>query len=208
MLTVEDHPIYEKLSPEVEQELLQQGKGEWLDKYNKLRTIFIGAARHDPLRNGFEPEIWKKADEQVEILRQRCPHGVTQLLNLGGNRSSKTYHAAKRIMQLMISKPGARVWCLQSTETVSKADQQPLIFSFIPPEWRPVTGRLRPKGDRSTKIVYSDADGFTKNSFILPNGSQCWFKFFAANVKTLEGAELDFCWCFISWNDGRDGGRK
>ena len=101
-------------------------------------------------------------------------------------------------MKLMIDKPGARVWCLQSTETVSKADQQPLIFSMIPPEWRPISGRLKPKGDRSTKIVYSDADGFTKNSFILPNGSQCWFKFFAANVKTLEGAELDACWCFVA----------
>lgn len=196
MLTAdEDHPIYERLTPETEQKLLQQGRSELLERYNQLRTVFIGAAKHDPLRSGFEPDMWKRADRQVEELKKLFPAGVTQLLNLGGNRAGKTHRAAKRIMQLMIDKPGARVWCLQSTETVSKADQQPLIFSMIPPEWRPISGRLKPKGDRSTKIVYSDADGFTKNSFILPNGSQCWFKFFAANVKTLEGAELDACWC-------------
>ena len=88
MLTAdEDHPIYERLTPETEQKLLQQGRSELLERYNQLRTVFIGAAKHDPLRSGFEPDMWKRADRQVEELKKLFPSGVTQLLNLGGNRA-------------------------------------------------------------------------------------------------------------------------
>jgi len=67
-----------------------------------------------------------------------------------------------------------------------------VIYEHLPGELRAESGRLR-QGMR-TKIVYSKAGGFTENTLVLPNGSQAWFKFYGANVKTLEGAELDYAW--------------
>jgi hypothetical protein len=45
-----------------------------------------------------------------------------------------------------------------------------------------------------TKISYSQAGGFTENVFVLPNGSQCVFKFYSMDVRNIEGAELDCAW--------------
>ena len=191
---VEEHPIFVPLDESLKATLLEQGRSDLIEQHETTRRMVIAASGFDPLRYGVEPDIWDKADEQLRLLREKFPRGVLHLVNLGGNRASKTVRAAKRVMQKMIRKPGARVWCLQSTESASQADQQPLIFSMIPPEWRPDSGRYKPRGDRSTKIIYSDSGGFTKGTFILPNGSQCWFKYYGANVKTLEGAEIDEAW--------------
>lgn len=189
---ISEHPIFAPLERDISDTLVRQNRADLIERYEKLRIASILQSVHDPLRYSYEPPIWKVADEQLKILRERFPKGVLHLVNLGGNRGAKTFLGAKRVMQLLVRKPGARVWCLQSTESASQADQQPLIFSMIPPEWRPDGGRL--KQGRSTKIVYTDSGGFTKNTFILPNGSQCWFKFYGANVKTLEGAEIDMAW--------------
>src|SRR4029453_4100204 len=105
---------------------------------------------------------------------------------------SKTVYAAKRVMQLLVGKAEARGWCLQSTEAASRADQQGIVYDYLPAQLRSETGRMRM--GKTTKVVYSRAGGFTENTFVLPNGAQCWFKFYGANVKTLEGAELDIAW--------------
>ncbi len=165
-----------------------------VEAYYKSRAKLLFSADYDPLRFGFEPPHWKEADKLAAQLKERYPDGVTHLLVLGGNRSGKTTRAAKRVIQCAIQNPGCRIWCLQSTEVASRADQQALIYRFLPPEWRPVSGRMKPKGDRTTKIVYSDAGGFTNNILVLPNGSKIEFKFYGADVKTLESAELIMVW--------------
>jgi hypothetical protein len=148
--------------------------------------------REEPLLYGYEPAIWKRADSEIAKLRAEYPTGVVTLLILGGNRASKTVYAAKRVMKLLTNVPGARGWCLQSTEAASRADQQGIIYDHLPASLRTETGRVRQ--GITTKVVYSRAGGFTENTFVLPNGSQGWFKFYGANVKTLEGAELDIAW--------------
>src|SRR4030095_6192191 len=160
--------------------------------YYRSRAEGIALMAHEPLLYGYEPPIWAKADEQIAELRSEYPTGVITLLILGGNRASKTVYAAKRVMQLLVGKAEARGWCLQSTEAASRADQQGIVYDYLPSQLRNETGRMRV--GKTTKVVYSRAGGFTENTFVLPNSSQCWFKFYGANVKTLEGAELDIAW--------------
>jgi hypothetical protein len=146
----------------------------------------------DPLRYGIEPVSWARADAERYRLREKYPVGVIEEWNLGGNRAGKSERAAKRIVELMIEKDFAKVWCLQSTEASSIENQQGLIYKYLPPEYRSETGKLRQ--GTTTKINYSVSGGFTENKLVLPNGSMCVFKFYSMDVKSVEGAELDCAW--------------
>lgn len=158
-----------------------------------LREEKIRNEKTDPYRHGYEMPLWHKADKMMAELRVQNPKGVIEELDLGGNRASKTDRAAKKVMKLLVSKPGSRAWCCQSTQAASIQSQQPYLWKYLPKEWRPSdTGKLR-KGV-TTKIVYSQAGGFTEDTFVLPNGSQCWFKYYSIDVGSLEGAELDIAW--------------
>jgi hypothetical protein len=70
----------------------------------------------------------------------------------------------------------------------------PLLWNFMPREWKPLeTGRA--KRTVNTKIIYTAGSGFSADNFWLPNDSRCEFKFYANDEDTLEGSELDVCWC-------------
>jgi len=184
------HPVIKV--PTKEQVMAMGLKG--VEEFYVLREDAIRKERLDPLRYGYEPTWWKTVDEWMVKKRLANPSGVLEELDLGGNRASKSERAAKRRMERMVNEPGRRVWCCQGSQTISQQTQQPLMWKYLPVEWRPTaTGKLR-KGV-STKIVYSQAGGFTEDTFVLPNGSQCWFKFYTQDVKTLEGPELDEVWC-------------
>lgn len=152
----------------------------------------IRLEKADPLRYGIEPASWARADAERARLREKYPVGVVEEWNLGGNRAGKSERAAKRIVELMIEKDFAKVWCLQSTEASSIENQQGLIYKYLPPEYRSETGKLRQ--GTTTKINYSVSGGFTENKLVLPNGSMCVFKFYSMDVKSVEGAELDCAW--------------
>jgi len=170
----------------------------WLsaEQFTEFHRIFeerIRQEQDDPYRYGYVIPIWQTADGQFAELREKFPKGVTELLILGGNRASKSRYLARRAVQVLVNNPGARVWCLQSTESSSIQNQQPYIWEYLPAEWKPAaSGKMR-KGV-VTNITYSQKGGFTENSFVLPNGSQCWFKFYSMDVKSVEGAELSYCW--------------
>jgi hypothetical protein len=181
------HPVVPLLSPEQIRRI-----GIDAEEYYAERAATIALMRDEPLIYGYEPEIWATADRQIAELRALYPNGVITLLILGGNRASKTVYAAQKVMTMLAREPNKRGWCLQSTEAASRADQQGIVYDYIPSGFRPESGRYR--HGATTKIVYSRSGGFTENTFVLPNGSQCWFKFYGANVKTLEGAELDIAW--------------
>jgi hypothetical protein len=152
----------------------------------------IRLEKADPLRYGHEPSSWVRADAERARLREKFPVGVIEEWNLGGNRAGKSERAAKRIVQLMIEKDFAKVWCLQSTEASSIENQQGLIWKYLPTEYKSETGKLRQ--GTTTKINYSVSGGFTENKLVLPNGSMCVFKFYSMDVKSVEGAELDCAW--------------
>ena len=166
---------------------------EQFTEFHRLYEERIRLEQEDPYRYGYVIPIWSTADRQFAELREQFPKGVTELLILGGNRASKSRYLARRAVEVMVNTPGAKVWCLQSTESSSIQNQQPYIWEYLPSEWKPAaTGKMR-KGV-TTNVTYSQKGGFTENSFVLGNGSQCWFKFYSMDVKAIEGAELNYCW--------------
>lgn len=184
----EPHPSIPLLSEDILARLDEKLRKQYIA--NRREMIML--TQEDPLNYGYEPEIWRIADEQQRILREKFPVGVIEELDLGGNRASKSERAAKRMMQLLRDKPGARVWCLQSKEDISRIAQQGLFWKYMPREWKRETGKF--KQGVTTKINYTVATGFSDNNFVCPNGSQCAFKFYSVDVTTVEGPELDAAW--------------
>ncbi len=149
-------------------------------KYLKTREELIAREASDPFRYGYIPPVWKRASELLEKHRE--------ILVLGGNRSGKTEWAAKEVIKTMYSKPGAVVWCFQTTAPNSIELQQPRIWKYMPPEWR------NARKGQVTNITYSVKGGFTEAKFVAPNQSICIFRNYAQDPSTLEGGEIDFAW--------------
>lgn len=160
---------------------------------HREREEQIARMVEDPWRYGWLNPAWDRADAAYAALREKFPKGVTELLILGGNRSGKSRYFARKAMQHLVNTPGAKVWCLQSTEAASIQNQQPYLWEYLPKEWKPTSSGKLKKG-AVANITYSQKGGFTENSFVLPNGSQCWFKFYSMDVTSIEGAELNFVW--------------
>jgi phage terminase large subunit-like protein len=179
--------------PEMDPELADFCGGEWQQNWYALAYEGIKRMLADPLRYGRELDIWKLADEYLTEFRKRFPKDVLVELDLGGNRAAKTERRAKRLVENMTTNAGWKAWACQSTETASVQNQQNIVYKYLPPEWKPESGRLR--HGAMTKIAYTQSGGFTENVFVCPNGSECRFKFYEMKVKNLEGAELDEAWC-------------
>ncbi len=184
----ETHPLIPALTSEQESALPR----DYVARFYESRRDALLQEQADPLRYGFEPDIWKLADARVANLRRRFPTGVLTELDLGGNRASKTERRAKRMVQNMVQNPGWRAWALQSNQTSSRQNQQSIIYKYLPPEWKPASGKLRQGA--VAKIVYSQAGGFTEDVLVCPNGSECRFKFYGMDVGGVEGAELNEAW--------------
>lgn len=144
------------------------------------REKLIQLEKNDPIRNGFEPPIWKLVDEQLDQ--------VKEVLILGGNRASKSDYAAKRVMEKLMSKPNIRAWCFQTSEQNSVEMQQSVLWKYLPLEWRGA------KKNVVTNISYTQKNGFSENNFVCPNGSQCWFRNYMQDIRTIEGGEVDVIW--------------
>jgi hypothetical protein len=158
--------------------------------YLAARKLRIERSEADPLRYGYVPEVWKLALQQIEELRaiQKKTKGVIKLVIFGGTRSSKTRFASNFLNTSLREKAGARWWCCDSSEAMSRANQMRLIMEQFPPEWRNL------ERDSVTDIRYSVSDGFPKNLFTAPNKSECFFKFYTIPIETLPGPELDGAW--------------
>jgi phage terminase large subunit-like protein len=190
---------------------LEAAKRQWME-FHRRRAETIARERKDPLRCGWEPSVWRIADALQGLPvgpvgwekrtglsweewceRTRLALGferpLDMLLVTGANRSSKSERAAKRTVQLMFQEEEFHAWCFHESEAVSVEQQQKLIFRHLPPELR-----VKDVRSRRTYISYKEQTGFGMNHFILPNGSQCGFKFYQQDLKAHEGANLNWIW--------------
>lgn len=171
-----EHPVL----PEIPAEL-------FLEDFEKAKRLFaereelIALEKADPIRYGYEPAHWAAANDAAQKYRD--------ILVMGGNRSGKSTWAAKFVMRLLVEKPDARAWCFQTTNDNSISMQQPILWDFMPSELREA------KRNKVTNISYTQKNGFSENTFVLPNRSQCWFRNYAQDIKTIEGGEVDIVWC-------------
>lgn len=171
------HPVEEL--PDIE--LLDDWGEEIARKYLWQRHWQIQQMADDPFRYGHENPMWKRVDEALAA-------GTNIALIMGGNRSSKSECAAKKVMKTLCAAPGKRAWCFQTTGPNSIEMQQPYIYKYIPREWKDA------KKGKVTDISYRRKTGFSESTFILPNESQCWFRNYAQDIDTIEGGEVDIIW--------------
>ena len=146
-----------------------------------LREDKILAEKLDPYRHGFDLPHWKEADN---LLKDNA-----EMLVLGGNRASKTEWAAKRVVQTLINIKDARVWCLHTTNNSSIQMQQNVIYKYLPSEYKEL------RKNKIQNVQYTQKNGFSDNTFILPNKSQCFFMNYAQKRDVIEGGEVDLIWC-------------
>ena len=163
---------------------LSSSKGmDQLQHLLDMRRKLIALSESDPLQYGYELASWKRAEAQII-------EGSKELFLLGGNRSSKTEYCARKVVRTLLDNEEQRVWCFRETLKVSVGMQQARIYHYLPPQLRNIG-----KQGRVTKISYSQSTGFSNQTFVLPNRSQCWFMLYGADDSQLEGEELDLAWC-------------
>jgi Intein splicing domain len=165
-----------------------------------VRRNAIEAMEYDPLRNGYEGSSWQRADKAVAEFRAKYPVGVLIFLVLGGHRAGKTEWRSKRSVQALFRNKDYKVWACQSTQEASRESQQVPMYKYLPPEYKSESGKLR-RG-RKLKVNYTPWGGFTEDVFAVENlfgtTSECRFKFYSMDAKSLEGAEINEGWCFIA----------
>ena len=151
----------------------------------------------NPLSAGYEGPSWQRADRVLEEFRKANPVGVLIFLVLGGHRSGKTTWRAKRSIQNLFNNANYKVWACQATQEASREAQQIQMYNFLPPEYKVESGKLR-KG-RKLKVNFSPWGGFTEDVFAVENRfgstSECRFKFYSMDPKSLEGSEINEAWC-------------
>lgn len=153
-----------------------------VEAYLVKRNQRILLEREDPFRYGYQPEVWQLADGYLEA-------GKREMLILGGNRATKSYYCAHKAVEILLSGDKKVVWCFQSTDANSVEMQQPILFSYLPPEYR------NAKKGKITNVSFSQKHGFSDSKFILPNGSECVFRHYSQKLDLIEGGNCDLIWC-------------
>jgi hypothetical protein len=189
------HPIVDELIPPLSEEQLKA----WVRKpggfdaaleYWKRHESMIREAEEDPLRRGFELPFWY---DFRELLARR-----DELYALGGNGPGKTEIGGKLAVESLVEARGRRVLCVALNENSSKQLQQAAVYKYLPASCRQVNERLGPRRrDTIKNITYSQKNGFTEGTFVLPNRAQCWFKTveqYERDVTSFEGPEYDLVW--------------
>ena len=190
------HPVFDRVAAplntdEVSSLVARLGPERAAAEIHRLhrdREQAIALSKSDPLNHGHEPQHWKDARALLEV--------HDELIILGGNGSGKTEFGAKWLVNSMHpDDPQAEQWVLGVTtsDELSKQKQQASVFKYLPPHLKEMA-RGRQTRNRSESINYSQKNGFTSNTFVLGNQSQCWFKTleqYQRRETAFEGPEYD-----------------
>lgn len=196
-LTIE-HPVHGRLPrPATVAAAIRNAGLEQFVAWLQRREAAIRAMESDPLSYGWEASVDAKPQGMPDDWRpmwadaERLLAESTDLLVMGGNRSSKSEWAAKQVGKAMSKhrrgdrgKPPS-VWCLAYSEETSKRDQQPYVWKYLPNVW---------KDAKSKGITYNERAKFSGNYFVSPNAGECWFKFYKQDPTSLEGGQIDLAW--------------
>lgn len=191
-----DHPLMPVFSEKQRLKMIENVGPQQVIDLLTLREERIKAELFDPCRYGNELESWKLADN----LLSEC----NDLLINGGNRSSKTEYASKRMAQAFVGADlsgtmpawlkekadtqGIRIWCLHTTHMTSVSSQQNVFYKYLPQELK------NAKRSAHTQISWTQKNGFSDNTAVYKK-NQIWFLNYAQDIKVVEGAEVDYVWC-------------
>jgi hypothetical protein len=189
----EAHPVLAMPSPRVlERVSVEDQEVMWQSRREAMLRMLV-----TPLSSGYEPKSWERADRALKEFREEHPVGVLIFLVLGGHRAGKTEWRSKRSVQGLFENSDYKIWACQATQEASREAQQVPIYKYLPPEYKVESGKLR-KG-RKLKVNYTPWGGFTEDVFAVENRfggtSECRFKFYSMDPRSLEGAEINEAWC-------------
>lgn len=186
----------EELRPGLHDELVTSGDSEKVGALFKAyadRLSEIENEENDPLRYGWRVPGGEVIDQELERIRSR-PNTIAKILALGGNRAAKSEDAARRIILTMVNKPFAKVAVLCPSQNQAREVAMPRLWKYFPREWKQEESGKQKHGAKGS-YSYNNKTGFTEDSFTLPNGSSCIFKYYVdGNVKNWEGGEYDAVW--------------
>lgn len=178
------HPLLPLPEDDVALACLRNGKARELLEVLRVRREAVLLANDDPLYHEPEPALWKQADRLLEGARRMDRNAMVLFLAvLGGNRSSKSFYCAKRLVRDAVSNENALILCLAEDVLSSIQTQQALIWRYLPMAWRNLNGTR----DRKYSIHYSAANGFSDRRVVLPNGTRIIWKTYNENADEVEG---------------------
>lgn len=175
-----EHAWFTLPTREEAQSIIEQHGEDALMKALEERERRIELARKDPYAHGVRLPHWRDADRMLEE--------YDRLLVSGGNRSGKTQYGARKVAELLASKPNMEAAVFSMTSASSVRDLQPAVYEWLPAEWKTA------KKGKVCNVVFTKKNGFSDNVFIGTNGSRCNFLHYSQSSDVLEGSELDFCW--------------
>ena len=189
------HPVVDGwLPPLAETEIRQwlkrpDGETQVLQYWTEHERL-VRESVEDPLNHGFELPFWREVRALLERKRQ--------VFMLGGNGTGKTEIGGKITVEQLCAGKNMKVLCVATNDGASKQIQQPAVFKYLPAALKNLNDSTGPR-KRSTKmnVTYSQKGGFTEGTFVLPNGSQCWFKTveqYIRDATSFEGPEYNFIW--------------
>jgi len=144
-------------------------------------TLELAAAK---TRLGMDSEGVAKA------LREACGFSkrVMSVLLLGGNRVAKTTLEMRLFAETVREMKEATAWALHSNLAQSRKYHMKAIFQYLPQELR----RTDPK-TKTTYVAYKEMTGFANEAFMLPNGSDGYFKTYEQDrTRAIEGGNINF----------------
>jgi hypothetical protein len=215
MIELTPHPVFRLPDPDMARYLSLDELNDWIEKFDTR----IRKEREDPFTYGFEPEIWKLVDDllvdgnkvvlDLTRIAKLMPDGQAPLVAdvpkeiegaceiwiPGSNRSSKSEYAGKKIVKVLNEAKNARTWSFADTGPISIARQQPIFWKYMPRNVKDLaaeTGKARL--GVMLNVSYKQKTGFAEQSFVLPNGSQHWFKNYEQDLQNVEGDQLDAIW--------------
>lgn len=202
MAKISAHPVYRLPSPA---EAMAMGAERWTQFVND-RERRIWEENNDPLRYGWVSPIWKVcwallnytwgiSAEWAEAMRAHLGFArpVKSLLINGGQRGSKSEFAARTGMMVLCADcqeeqyQPRRAWFFHQNANMSVEYQQPLMRRYLPAELREKEIK-----SRTTYISYKAKTGFSEGRFILPWMSDCSFRSYEMDKRTIEGGNVDF----------------
>ena len=133
------HPLLPFVSPQQFAADFETARALLVEREKRIQL-----EKEDPIRYGYEPEHWQKAEKLAKKYRD--------LLVLGGNRSGKSTWAGKMVVRTLLEKPNSRVWCFQTTNDNSISMQQPIVWNFMPRELRTLRKNLREDNEKLATI--------------------------------------------------------
>ena len=212
MIGLQPHPIL----PMPSAEWCRVHGEEKTRAYLEERARRMAAEKSDPFTCGYEPPMWGLVDDllvdgntvildvsRLEKLGAKAPQvdvpreiaGAPEIYIAGANRSSKSEYGGKKIHKVLRNRDNARTWSFADTGPISIARQQPIFWRYMPLEIKKLaanTGKARQGA--VLNISYKQKTGFAEQSFVLPNGSQHWFKNYEQDIENVEGDQLDAIW--------------